>query len=61
MLQMTKFMDKSCILEANSSSSSQETSWTLWSPSAQYQAHKTQNGSYPEPNKSSPHLPIILV
>jgi len=30
---MTKLMDKSCISEANSSSSSQETSWTLWSPS----------------------------
>ena len=41
MLQMTMFTDKSCFLEANSSSSSQETSWTLWSPSVQHKVHKS--------------------
>jgi len=52
-------MEQCSFWEVKSHSASQETHCLLWKPEVHYGVHKSRSGPYPDPEKSSPHLPIL--
>ena len=53
-------MEQSPSWEANQFSASQEIPRILWNPNVHYLTQKFRHLSYPEPDQSSPWLPIPL-